>query len=403
MSGASLATRPRGLAIVLACLVGLNPLAIDTYLPALPEIAERLASPLQTIELSISTYLVGYSVGMLMAAPLSDRYGRRPLLIFGLGLFAIASIGVTACSNAPALLGVRFIQAFGAGAAIVNVGAIIRDFYDEHDSARQLSLIGSIMLILPLVAPAVGAGILAIASWQWIFVLFALYAIVILTVSLRVLPETVTADNRPELSGSPWQQLQAHVHSVLLHRRATAFALTASFSSACLFLYLTDAAFVYMDYFSITRTGFPFYFGAAVIAMALLHQLNLRLLKTYPPRRILPWGIALLIAASGLLFAYAALVDEPRLAAYVAGITLVLGSQTLIANNAIAAYMSRFRTNAGMANAIAASATFTLGAVASVVLTVLHDGTPRSLAAGMFVCALLAFACSRIALKLDES
>lgn len=392
--------RPAGLTVLLTSMIGLNPIAIDAYLPALTMMVDDLSSELQVIEHSISTYMLGYALGLILAAPTSDRTGRRPVALCGLFLFVLATLAVALSQSAGQLITFRIIQGIGAGVALVNVGAIVRDLFDERESARQLSMINAMLMTLPLVAPVFGAAVLAAGSWRWIFGGILIYALVVLLAVVLLLPETArrgqgaTNPRGNSLLGEIVEQFG----KVLAHRRASAFALTAAASAGTLFLFLSDAAFVYMDYFGLSAAVFPFAFGANVILMAIMQIINIALLKRLQPRQILPWGVGALLITTLTFLSYCWLFD-PAFYVVVAFVVLTLGSQSLIVNNAIAAYMSRFDENAGMANAISGALTFVFGAVAALLLGVLHDGTVRSLATGFFMVAAIAAISMRVALR----
>ncbi|MEM8982502.1 MAG: multidrug effflux MFS transporter [Pseudomonadota bacterium] len=391
---------PRRLPLLLAGIVGLNPVAMDAYIPAIDAMANDFAVGIQTLESTIAIYMLGYTVGLLCAAPLSDRIGRRPICLLGLVIYAVASGMIIALDAFTALATLRIVQGIGAGFSLVNVGAIVRDLYDEHDSARQLSRIYILLLVLPLIAPIAGAWLLHLGTWRWIFVALMAYGIVMLVATLRRLPETLGRRGSVATDLAPLAFLWTHVRSVLAHRRATFFALAAAFSAATLFLFINDAAFLYLDHFGVSSDRFPLYFGVNVIAMAAAHGLNLLLLRRYEPRRIMRVGLLLLLAAS-LWALYYTLVFDASLAAMAFSTAAVLAAQILIGSNAQAAYMSRFDDNAGMANALIGSLIFAIGAVASLLLAAVHNDDPSALAAAWVTCSALALGAAMIALRED--
>lgn len=379
-------------------MVGLNALAMDAYLPAIAEMALELAVPVQIIEHSVPMYMLGYTLGLLGAAPFSDRLGRKPICTTGVVLYMLCSLGAALVQSAALLGALRVLQGIGAGICLVNVGAIVRDLYDEHDSARQLSRITLLLMALPLVAPFGGAFVLNIASWRWIFVALAFYGFVVLLAIWQFLPETGRRRGRTSPDQGPLSFLISHVLSVLAHRRATFFALTAALSVANLFLFLSDAAFVYLKHFGVSTTRFPVYFGANVVLMAAMHFLNLRLLKSFKPRAIMPVGLWLTLTAAVWACVYS-VAFEPTLGVTVLNTALVMAMQTLVVNNAQAAYMSRFDENAGMANALIGGLIFAVGAGAGLVLGALHNNHPSALTTAWVVVSVLALVCARIALR----
>lgn len=385
------------LTLLLAALIGLNPFAMDAYLPAMAAIADDFDTTLQRIEHSISTYMLGYAAGMLLAAPVSDRLGRRPVTLFGMVFFCLATVWIITVNSAAGFNAARILQGLGSGAALVSVGAIVRDLFDEHDSARQLSMITILLLVLPLIAPVFGSAVLLLGSWRWVFVGLLAYAVVMTALVVWRLPETVAAQDDATKAQSALVYLVHHVRSVLNHRRATAYAMVAAFGASTLFLSLSDSAFVYLVYFGLTPQQFPLAFGANVILMGLAHFTNIRLLNRYRPRQILPFGVGLMVANAAGFTLYTLLADE-QLLPTMGFIMTGLASQSLIVTNAIAAYMSRFSTNAGMANAISGALIFIVGGCAALLLGELHDSSPLSLAVSFLLAAIAAGFMTLIAL-----
>ncbi|MFQ3325029.1 MAG: DHA1 family bicyclomycin/chloramphenicol resistance-like MFS transporter [Pseudomonadales bacterium] len=140
----------------LASVVALTPFAIDTYLPAIPTIAQDLNTGIGTTQSTVSVYLAGAAVGQFLGGPLSDLYGRKPIGIVGCIIFLIASIFIAISSNINEVLALRFVQAIGGGAAGVIVGAMVRDAHSGKESAKMMALIALIMMTAPLIAPAIG-------------------------------------------------------------------------------------------------------------------------------------------------------------------------------------------------------------------------------------------------------
>ncbi len=389
--------RPR-LAVVLGLLGGINPLAVDAYLPTLPTIAAEFGTDLQRVSMSLSTYFLGFALGMLLGAPISDRSGRRPTALAGLLLYIFASLLIALTTNIEQFLALRVLQALGAGAATVNVGAVVRDLYDERNSARMFSMIMMVVLGAPLIAPAIGSVMLAFFNWQAVFIFLTIYGAMTTGLVLRFFPETVT-QKEPLGPVALLRDLGGSLVNVLGRPSAVAIALSGSLASSCLFIFITDSPFLYIDYFGMSTVLFPVVFGLNVVTLAGFHWLNLRLLKRYPPRAIMPFGFALLMTTTVVTAIYTAVAD-PRLGVMVPAIMLTIGVQGLIQGNATAAYMAHFRRRTGIAAAISSSLQFSMGAVAGISLNVFHDGTPRTMTTALVVSATLAMVFGTIGLRL---
>ena len=164
--------------VFLASIIAIGPFSIDTFLPAIPVMAETFNVPINSAELLISTFLVGFAFGQILGGPLSDRLGRKPVAIIGLLLLLVTSLLVALSESITVGLIMRFVQGFGGGFTVVLAAAIVRDKFQGYQIARTLSLIGMIMLVAPIIAPAFGTAILLYFDWQGIFYSLAIYAFI---------------------------------------------------------------------------------------------------------------------------------------------------------------------------------------------------------------------------------
>lgn len=154
---------------VLSLLMGFASISTDLYLPAMPAMSRALGADSGMVELTISGYLIGFSLGQLLWGPISDRHGRRPSVAVGLVLFMIGSAGCALSGNALTLIAWRMVQAIGACASVALSRAMVRDLYDGNRAAQMLSTLITVMAIAPLVGPLVGGQIVALAGWRAIF------------------------------------------------------------------------------------------------------------------------------------------------------------------------------------------------------------------------------------------
>jgi MFS transporter, DHA1 family, multidrug resistance protein len=179
------------LTLLLSLLTGLGPLSMDMYLPSLPAIGEALHASTAQVQLTISSYLLGFAVGQILYGPISDRFGRRPVILAALILYGIGSVFCAVTQSIETLTAVRFVQALGGAGAIVLARAVVRDLYSGVRAGRELSLMGSITAFAPIVAPAIG-GVLQIAfGWRASFVLLVIFALCAGAAAARLLPETL--------------------------------------------------------------------------------------------------------------------------------------------------------------------------------------------------------------------
>src|SRR3954467_3011819 len=189
--------RPDGrLILLLGALAACGPISIDMYLPSLPTIAQAFAISTGAAQATLTSFMFGFSFGMLLYGPLSDAYGRRPVLLGGIALYALASIGCAAALSIDALVFVRFLQALGAGAASVLARAIARDAHEPTDAARVLSMLSIVTSIGPLLAPLIGGQLLLLGGWRVVFMALTLFGTVCAITAFLKVPETWPREKR---------------------------------------------------------------------------------------------------------------------------------------------------------------------------------------------------------------
>jgi len=372
---------PKRLALLLAPLVALTPFAIDTYLPAMPVMAKHFSSDLAAMGITISVYLFGYALGQLLGGPLSDLYGRRKLALSGLLVFIACAIGITQSTDLQTMVNLRFIQALGGGFATVVVAAIVRDHFQGKDSARVFSMIGMIMMVAPLTAPAVGAAVLAWFPWQAIFVLLSLYGMVLLLLVGFGLP-------KQSPPAGPRKKLLPHfvqAYSSVFAQRASFRHLFAQASiSGILFTFVTNAAFIFMGYFGISERWFPLYFAAMVGASIGVNRLNLRLLHDYSRLQILRCGVSLQLLCS-VSFAICCYLNLASIWVVMPLMIIIVGCIGLIFSNNMSMYLDHHSNNTGSANALFGCSTFTAGAILGFITSFFYDASLLPIA--LTVCA----------------
>ncbi|MAZ87309.1 MAG: hypothetical protein CL693_06660 [Cellvibrionaceae bacterium] len=377
------------LALKLAALVAVTPLAIDTYLPAIPTIAEALDADIPIINLTVSIYLLGFALGQIIGGPLSDRLGRKPVAIIGLLIFFICSIAISQVASADGFLLLRFLQALGGGHASVVAGAIVRDRFKGQESAKVFSTIGMIMMAAPLLAPAIGSILLEFVNWQGIFIFLAIYAALLLVMLTVGLEESRKPASSPTKSSgtpdSPQIGEQQPPHSILMHywhSYASVFRARASLphliSQACvsgiLFTLITNASFIYIHYFGVSESAFPLFFAAVTGCSIVAGRFNLYFLKHHQRLVILRRAASFQLLMAASLGAYI-LFGEPNLWLTVIFFGAIVTTMGFSYSNNMSLYLDHHGDVGGSANAIFGCATFTAGALLGGVSSLLHDGT----------------------------
>jgi MFS transporter, DHA1 family, multidrug resistance protein len=360
--------KPAGwIILLLAAMVATTPLAIDMYLPAMPIMAQQLDTSIGMVQQSLSIFLAFFGISMLICGPLADSLGRRPLAIFGLTGFVLASIALSLVSSIEWFLVWRALQALCGAAATVVVPGIVRHIYQEH-TAKGMSYVSMIMMLAPLLAPAIGSGVLWLANWQMIFATLAGYGVLILFLSWRYLPEIKPAGVAKQLTFFTGYKV---VFSRASARPDIATSMFASFSFFC---FLTAVPFVYIKFFGVNEQQFSLLFGFNVLMLMLANFINSRLVTRFGPQRMLRAGLTVAIICASALTMFNFWQFE--LIFTVLSIAPLMASLSLIATNADAMILMKFPENSGTATAVIGTLRFGIGALAGPLLALFYNATP---------------------------
>jgi DHA1 family bicyclomycin/chloramphenicol resistance-like MFS transporter len=375
----SAVANPQRLIILLAALTAFGPLSIDLYLPSLPLIAADLPASEASIQLTISVFLAGLSLGMLLYGPLSDRFGRRPLLLGGIGLYVAASLGCALANSAEYLVLYRFLQALGGAAASVLARTIVRDLFPLAAAARVLSLMHLVTMLATLVAPLAGSYLMLLAGWRSLFLVLLSFAACCLVLVVFSLPET----HPPERRGASLARVFRAYVQMACTPTALGFILCMGLSFAGMFAFITASPFVYIQYFGVSPQNYGWLFALNIAGVIAATSLNAKLVSRFGPHRMLAWGAAV-AALSGIGLALVGGLEVGGLPAVVICIVLYVSVTGLIGANCLASLLEHFPQQAGAAAGLAVSLQFGLGMVFSALAGVFHDGTaaPMSILIG---------------------
>ncbi|MGY0504029.1 multidrug effflux MFS transporter [Luteimonas sp. e5] len=315
----SASTSARRLAPVLGTLAMIGPFTIDTMFPAFPQIAAELNADKLAMQQTISVYLLAYAVMSMAHGPLSDALGRRRVIIAGLAVFALASVGCALSTSMPMLLGFRILQGLSAGVGLIVGRAVIRDVFDGDDAQRLMSQVSMIFGIAPAVAPLVGAWLLRWAAWPAIFWFLALYALAMIAAVMWRLPETHPPAARSPLQPAPMLRGYA---AMLRHTRFMRLALAGSVNFAALFLYIASAPALVLDHLRLGEGGFGWFFIPMIAGMMLGAFTSGRLAGRLDGVAQVRLGFACCIVAAVINVAYHGLVDPPGVLATVLPVAL---------------------------------------------------------------------------------
>ena len=245
------------LAAMLAGLAMLGPFSIDTFLPSFPAIQGDFAVSAVQMQQTLSVYLVTFAVMTLFHGPLSDSFGRRPVILACLALYTLASIGCAAAQTFPQLLLLRAAQGLSAGVGWVVGRAIVRDAFTGHDAQRLLSLVTMIFGIAPAIAPVIGGWLQDTFGWHSVFVFLSLYGALQLAACWLALPETHPRDARQPFAAAP---LLRNYFTMLRSPRMALLCASIAFNFSAFFLYVASAPAVIYGLLGLTEHHFPVLF-----------------------------------------------------------------------------------------------------------------------------------------------
>jgi DHA1 family bicyclomycin/chloramphenicol resistance-like MFS transporter len=372
--------------LTLALLAAISPLATAMYLPAMPAMAEDLQADPQTVQLTITTFLVGLAVGQLVIGPLSDRTGRRPLLLACTGLCVAAS---AACAFAPGielLLVARLLQGLAGAAGIVLGRAIVADTLRENAAARAFSLLMTIGAIAPVVAPLLGGSVDAVIGWRGVYVVLTGFALMMLAGSVFFLPESLPAAQRRP---GAWREWARDVASIVTGRRFVAYTAVLVFTYATLIAYVSASPFVLQEDFGLSPTDYAIVFAANAGGLTLASFANARLVRRFAPGRILAVGLIGELCAV-LVLLVATLTVNLTVPLLLSLLWLSVACLGLIMGNATSLALDQAAGGVGSASAVIGAAQFALAAMVASLAAGGPDGGAIAMAVTMAGCASIA-------------
>jgi DHA1 family bicyclomycin/chloramphenicol resistance-like MFS transporter len=288
--------RPRwALAMLLACLGTLGPFAIDTYLPAFQGIAGSLGATPAQMQQTLSAYLFGFALMNLFHGALSDAVGRRPVVLGGLFLFTLASLGCALSESIGALVGFRALQGMSAGAGVVVARAIIRDMFEPADAQRVMSQVTIYFGVAPAIAPMVGGFLFVHAGWHSIFWFLTGIGVLLLLINLRWLPETLHLSQRQSFMPRPLLRGYAELVG---NPRFVALAFASGVPFNGMFLYVLSAPEWLGTHLKMGPTQFFWFFGLTISGIMTGAFLSGRMAGKLPPRRQIRFGFAVMVVVS---------------------------------------------------------------------------------------------------------
>lgn len=382
-------TRTRGanflLILMLGALSTVSPFSIDMYLPAFPQIAHDLGTTPAGISLSVSGYFIGLAFGQLFYGPVLDRFGRKPPLYVGLGLFVVASIGCATARSPEAFIAFRLLQALGGCGAGVGALAMVRDFFPVNESAKIISLLILVISVSPLLAPSLGTFITATAGWQWIFAVLAAYALILVAVLALALPEGHKPDRRISLHPAA---IIGEFRIIIALPQFWVYAIAGAFSFAGLFVYVTGAPIIFLGAYHLDRAAFGLVFAGLACSFIGGSQLNIWLSKWHQNQKIFQVAlicqtVIIAVILAGTWRGWYGLPSNIVL------LLLYLPFCGMAYPNAAALALAPFNRNVGSASALLGFLQMVIGAVASTGVGLFHATASLPIYAAMAASAFI--------------
>jgi DHA1 family bicyclomycin/chloramphenicol resistance-like MFS transporter len=379
--------RPMGFpefVVIIASIMALNPLAMDMMLPALPNIASAFhITDANRPQMVLSIFLVGFGVGQFVMGPLSDRFGRRPVLIGGMTVYGIASVLAIAAPSFETLLLARALQGLGTSATRVIATSIVRDCYAGRRMASVMSLAMMVFIAVPVVAPSFGQAVLLLTQWRGIFIVLMLYGVVALIWSALRMPETLPVSERRSLAVA--EVLDAFRQTVT-NRQTLGYAVTAGGVLGSIFAYVFSAQQIFTDIYQLGHY-FPIAFAAIAIGTAIAGFANSKFVDRLGMRVISHGALIGYVTVAGIMLVAAKLQVLP-LPLFLALSALMMFAFGLMISNFTALAMEPQGHIAGTASSLYGSITTLLGIGIGTTIGGDYDGTLLPFATGFFLCTL---------------
>jgi DHA1 family bicyclomycin/chloramphenicol resistance-like MFS transporter len=378
--------RPDSFALVclLTALVAIGPLSTDLYLPALPAIAAAFQADSGEVQLTLSVFMGGFAVSQLIYGPLSDRFGRRPVLLGGLAVYVVASGLCLVAASIEQLIAARFLQALGGCAGPVLGRAVVRDVFGRDRAAQALSYMALAMAVAPAVGPVLGGYLQVWAGWTATFGVLAAIGLALLAAVTRYLPET-NAYKNPQATRPG--RLLANYALLARDPAYRGYVATQTCTFAGIFAFISGSSFVLVEAVGLSPDQFGLCFAIVVVGFMVGTFLSGRLTRRWGLDRMIRTGLALCLAG-GVPMALLALTLPPSVPAVVAPMAVFMAGTGLVLPNAMAGAIGPFPRMAGAASALLGFVQMGGAALAGIAVGQLTDGTARAMAGAIALAAI---------------
>ncbi|MCW8944862.1 MAG: multidrug effflux MFS transporter [Sedimenticola sp.] len=370
---------------IIASLVAVGPLSTDMYLPAFPVLMQSFNADINQVQHTLSIFLIGFALAQLIYGPLSDRFGRKPVLMGGLLLFLLSSLAIVFAESITTLSTLRLFQAIGGSAGPVLGRAMVRDIHGPKDSARLLSYIGTAMAVAPAAAPILGGYMTVWFGWQSIFMFLAAYGVIGVILLGTQVPETAPPGSHHIMTVS---NLMKNYSLLLKHQTWRWYTLSCSFVFAGLFSFLSGSSFVIIDFLGYKEEQYGLFFALVVAGFMTGTLIAGRLVRSLGINKLMGYG-SITAALGGLAMAALALADVHHVAAIVVPQMIYMIGVGIVMPQSMAGALAPFPQMAGTASALLGFIQMSFAAAIGVLVGHYHDGSPLSMALSIALMGVL--------------
>ncbi|WP_245668238.1 multidrug effflux MFS transporter [Acinetobacter gandensis] len=379
------ASNIRAMPILIALLATIGPIGIDMYLPSIPAMAASLGSNEGAIQLSLMTFFVGLMLGQLMYGPLSDKFGRKPLIYLGLSIYILGSIGCTFAQSVEQLQYIRFVQGLGGSIGMVIAFAIIKDQFQGPAMGKMMSMVLAILGLSPVAAPLIGDGLQALGSWRNIFIFLAVYAAIVLAAVAVLLPETRQVELRQQFKLTQTIKLYGQI---ITDRKFIIYALTLCIAQAGFFAYIAGSASVFISEYQLSSTQFSLLFALNAFGLIGAAILNPKIHEKFGPLNAYKiMNISFLLIMAVLILALC--LGYSNLAIFCITLFIAVALLGFIMPTGSQLALMFQHKNAGTASALLGALQFGFGAIITTLTGTFSSFDGLGLVTIMFACALI--------------
>jgi len=380
--------------ILLGSLTAFDPLSIDMYLPAFPDIGKYFNVGASSVELSLSAFFIGLSLGQLLYGPLADIYGRKKPLLVGTVIYSLASFGATFSSTIEMFIFFRILQALGGCAGMVITRAIVSDLFDKKKAAHIYSLLMLVMGVAPILAPMLGGFLAKTYGWKSIFITLGGLSLLSSLCTLIFLPEThrptLEKIQRPSIFSLYKKTLSGYA-DLFKDKSFMSYSLSGGLMRAAMFAYIAGSPFVFITLFHVPADKYALIFGSNAVGIIGCSQINRFILKRFSLEKIYRNVMFISAALAGLLLVNSLFI--PHVVAIIIPLFLLMASMGFIFPNSAALGLAHQGHRAGMASALLGTLQWAIAFFSSFFVSYFHNETAVPMTTVILVSTLLALLC----------